>query len=375
MHKPLLLTFNPAPQAVAFTGERADFRRLVTRGGWLELITLGFYRFWLNTDTRRHLWSNTAVGGDAAEYTGTAKELLIGFLVATAVLIPVYLGYFALTLEAERLQAFLSFPLIAFIYLFSQFAIYRARRYRLTRTVWRGARFWMGGSGWSYAWRSALWGVWVWVSMGLALPWRAAALERFKMRHTSYGSLQGSFEGTGGQFFKQAWWLWLLTVLVGWLIIPLPFIYAVYKALEWRWWISGVRFGGVKFESDLDGADLMGFYMKVLGWLVLITMVLSMWIGAVFGIAAWASGAATADAAQAAFQHPVSLMAAGVGYLLMAVAFNIVVRLYLMRDLWAKLAETTVVHNLAAAENVTVHGDLVSGFGEGLADGLDVGGF
>ena len=27
--------------------------------------------------------------------------------------------------------------------------IFRARRYRATRTVWRGARFWMSGSGWA----------------------------------------------------------------------------------------------------------------------------------------------------------------------------------------------------------------------------------
>ena len=129
------------------------------RGALLELVTLGFYRFWLATDMRRHLWSNTAVGGDAAEYTGTAKELLIGFLFALAILAPIYLVYFLIGLEAERLQAFASVPLGLFFYLFAQFAIYRARRYRLTRTVWRGVRFWMTGSGVSYAWRAGLWGL------------------------------------------------------------------------------------------------------------------------------------------------------------------------------------------------------------------------
>ena len=129
------------------------------RGALLELVTLGFYRFWLATDMRRHLWSNTSVNGDAPEYTGTAKELLIGFLFALAILAPIYLIYFLVGLEAERLQAFASIPLGLFFYLFAQFAIYRARRYRLTRTVWRGVRFWMTGSGVSYAWRAGLWGL------------------------------------------------------------------------------------------------------------------------------------------------------------------------------------------------------------------------
>src|SRR6202165_2093838 len=144
------------PVPVLFSGNRGDFFRLVTRGAGLELVTVGFYRFWLATDIRRHLWSNTHIDGDAAEYTGRAKELLIGFLFALAILVPIYLAYFLVGLEAERLKAFGSFPLFAFFYLFGQFAIYRARRYRLTRTVWRGVRFCMSGSGWGDAGGGAL---------------------------------------------------------------------------------------------------------------------------------------------------------------------------------------------------------------------------
>src|SRR5262245_63512170 len=127
----------PTAQQVTFTGDRRSFFSLVMRGAGLEMVTAGFYRFWLTTDMRRHLWSHTIVDGDGAEYTGRGKELLIGFLVAMAILVPIYVAYFILGLEAERLQAFASFPLVAFIYVFTQFAIYRARRYRMTRSVWR----------------------------------------------------------------------------------------------------------------------------------------------------------------------------------------------------------------------------------------------
>src|ERR1700741_5012781 len=80
-----------AANSVAFSGRRSDFRRLVMRGALLEFVTVGFYRFWLATDMRRHLWSHTSVDGDAAEYTGTGKELLIGFFFALAILAPIYL--------------------------------------------------------------------------------------------------------------------------------------------------------------------------------------------------------------------------------------------------------------------------------------------
>src|SRR5712672_4141169 len=126
---------HPPPLPVSFSGDRGEFRRLVTRGAGLELVTVGFYRFWLATDIRRHLWSHTSVEGDAPEYTGTAKELFLGFLFALAILAPIYLAYLLIGLEAERWKAFASTPLAIFYYVFFQFAIYRARRYRLTRTV------------------------------------------------------------------------------------------------------------------------------------------------------------------------------------------------------------------------------------------------
>ena len=100
----------PAP--VSFSGQRGAFVRLVSRGAALELVTAGFYRFWLATDIRRHLWSNTEIDGDAAEYTGRGKELLIGFLFAMAILVPIYLAYFLISIEAERLKAFASIPLL-----------------------------------------------------------------------------------------------------------------------------------------------------------------------------------------------------------------------------------------------------------------------
>ena len=199
----------PLPSPVSFSGDRGDFRRLVTRGAMLELVTFGFYRFWLANDIRRHLWSHTSLDGDAPEYTGRGRELLIGFLFALAILGPIYLAYFLVGIEAERYKAFASVPLILFFYLFGQFAIYRARRYRLTRTVWRGVRFWMDGSGWAYAMRAAGWTLLTVLTLGVVLPWREAALERYKMRHCHYGDLQGSFEGRGSELFKRGWKLWL----------------------------------------------------------------------------------------------------------------------------------------------------------------------
>ncbi|HXO90338.1 MAG TPA: DUF898 family protein [Stellaceae bacterium] len=399
MIMPATSTVPAAPALVSFTGRNGDFRRLVVRGAVLELVTFGFYRFWLTTDTRRHLWSHTEIAGDALEYTGRGRELLFGFLIALAVLGPIFLVYFLIGLEAERIKAFASLPLYLFLFAFGQFAAYRARRYRLTRTVWRGVRFWMTGSGWSYAWRSMLWGLLLVPSIGLAYPWRTAALERFKLRHTLYGNLPGRLDATGGQLFGRIWWIWLLgllpfllfagglvanlfashppaaaivAMLLGTaLLIALPFLHAIRRAREWAWWAGGIRFGSVTVTCDLRSGSLIGVYWALIGFSALVF----------FAFAAVAGGLTAVLVAGMHVRGPVSVgqvpiwgMAAyAVSYLLLGVALGVLARIYTLQRVWQRVVRACAVINIEGAADVTAAGELVSGFGEGLADGLDFG--
>ena len=362
------------PTQASFSGDRNEFIRLTARGAALELVTAGFYRFWLATDIRRHLWSNTLIDGDAAEYTGRGKELLIGFLFAMAILVPIYLAYFLIGIEVERFKEFASFPLILAFYAFGQFAIYRARRYRLTRTVWRGVRFWMDGSGWAYSWRAVLWGFLVVATLGLALPWRAAALERYKMRHSYYGDLRGGFVGEGKELFERAWGLWVLAPFALILFPALPFLYAVFKAIEWRWWLSGVRFAGVRLESKLERGALIHLYWKVIGWYFLAAFALGIYLAICAAVITGLSGGHATAPAVLTKNIPLLVMSA-IGYLGLILSLNVVIRVYLLRDLWATVLQSVQVYNIGAAANVTARGELASALGEGFADGLDVAGF
>ena len=121
---------------------------MLVAGSLYQIPTFGFYRFWPTTKLRRHLWANTRIEGESFEYTGTAKELLIGFLIALAILAPLYIALFVLSFVLEEKRAFASVPLFLILYVLAHFGTYRARRYRASRTVFRGVRFWMKGSGW-----------------------------------------------------------------------------------------------------------------------------------------------------------------------------------------------------------------------------------
>ena len=69
------------------------------------------------------------------------------------------------------------------------------------------------------------------------------------------------------------------------------------------------------------------------------------------------------------------LVLAGLGYLAFALAINVVIRVYLMRDLWVRVLGSVNIIGLEAAADVAARGELANALGEGFADGLDVGGF
>jgi uncharacterized membrane protein YjgN (DUF898 family) len=361
----------PRSGRAAFTGARRDFVALVVRGAALELCTAGFYRFWLATAMRRHLWSNTLVDGDALEYTGRAVELLLGFLFALAILVPFYLLNFLIGIEAERYKVFASTPLLLAFYVFYQFAIYRARRYRATRTVWRGTRFWMKGSGWSYACRANLWSLLVIFTLGFALPWREATLERYKMGNTYFGDVPCRFAGTGWELFKRGWVLWLASLL----ILPIPFVYPVFKARLWKWWIEGVRIGEVHCESGLRGNAFIGLFWKMVGWFMFIGAVDASVI-AIPVTAVIKYGGAKDQLANFLMQYSTLIFVANVAnYLVMMLAMTVVMRIYFTWGIWERVVNAATLHNIDAANFVRAQGTEASALGEGFADSLDVAGF
>ena len=135
--------------------------------------------------------------------------------------------------------------------------------------------------------------------------------------------------------------------------------------------------GEVRFESDLATGALIGLYWKVTGWIALFVLGLSVWVGIAMSL-----GYASTDPSDAFEQRLAvtlnqipALIALGVGYVVAALASGAVMRVYLMRDIWQRVANSITVHNLAAAENVTARGDTVSALGEGFANSLDVTGF
>lgn len=180
----------------------------------LSIVTLGVYSFWGKTEVRRRLWSSVRMQGEPFHYTGTGGELLLGFLFAFfVVFLPVLLvtiGVAVLFGEDNELAInILSLGIQAVFFLLMGIAIYRARRYRLSRTLWRGIRGGMSGQPKSFAW---LW-IWTsmltWMTMGWFAPQRAVEVQKRLHSETTFGDQRLGFEGSAGPLYPVFAVLWI----------------------------------------------------------------------------------------------------------------------------------------------------------------------
>jgi uncharacterized membrane protein YjgN (DUF898 family) len=406
---------------VRFLGEEGAYWRLRIKGAALVVVTLGIYRFWLATDVRRFLWSNTEISGDTLEYNGLATELLVGFLFAVAILVPLYMAFAVVALELDLVAVAPVLTGFALLLLLGEYALYRARRYRLTRTVFRGLRFDQHGSPWRYAcYALVCWAI-VIVTLGLGYPWTSAFIERFKMRNTSYGDLQGRFEGSALSLFLRGLPMWLLVVgvpviaivamarLIDWnalgnaialspgdsdsmntliqsnpqlgkaigLIFSAFFasiligvvLYPVFQAVKLRWWISGLRFGDVAVTSRLRIRQVYRVYLRLLLYLFL--------LGLLAGIVGGMAVAAVLGIVRLAHNATVTQVVGGaIGLLLYVVIMmgsSTIYQVIVAAGLWRLGAQTAALTGEAALDGVRATGTASSALGEGLADALGVG--
>ena len=185
----------------------------------LKMVTLGIYQFWGKTEVRKRIWTAVRINGEPLEYSGTGKELFMGFLfVFGAVLIPLLLLSLVLSIAFGPLGSAVGQAIffIVYLYLFGV-GVYRAQRYRLTRTRWRGIRGSLVGSPWRYGWTSLWTSMLVPFTLGWIYPWRATRLQKLTVENMRFGDRPFGFEENSGPLYGRFIALWLggLASIVG----------------------------------------------------------------------------------------------------------------------------------------------------------------
>lgn len=184
----------------------------------LSIVTLGIYSFWGKTEVRKRIWSAIRLEGEPLLYTGTGKELFLGFLfVFFVVLLPIMLFsfgaayYFGPQSVGYTLFTLGLYVLILFLV---GVAIYRATRYRLSRTRWRGIRGSLVGSpnryAFTYFWTLPL----LILTLGWLGPWRTTKLQNILINDMRFGDRPFSFTATSKPLYSRFAWLWIGSLLI-----------------------------------------------------------------------------------------------------------------------------------------------------------------
>ena len=242
---------------VWFVGSRSALFWLALRAGFWTILTLGFYRFWMKTRLRRWYWSAIRPGGHPLEYVGDPLEKLLGFFIAVVIL-TFYIGIVNLLLMFISFSFFQS----SFIGYFTSvvgvipvwfYAQYRARRYVLGRTRWRGVRFGLEKGAWGYAWRALVHWLVTICTLGILWPRMTFWLEKYKTDRTFFGSAKLVQGGRWQMLIPAA-----MPFAVGVLLLGLVAVWIV--------WVDPIL-GSRVSESD-DVPNDIGALFDVASWLL-----------------------------------------------------------------------------------------------------------
>ena len=217
-------TTSPAARgsAIQFTGNWKEFLPIAVTNLLLTIVTLGIYRFWALARERRYLWSRTQMIGDELEWTGRGGEMFVGFLMAMGVL----LGWLAVIFGGAALLGdwFSILGMICF-YVFLLwafgFAQFRALRYRLSRTWWRGIRGGSHSNGVGYGWTALGNNFIAGLTLGILTPRAIVENWNDRIRAMSFGPhMLDSNVDTHG---LQSRWMMLYAVYIGFFILMFAF--------------------------------------------------------------------------------------------------------------------------------------------------------
>jgi uncharacterized membrane protein YjgN (DUF898 family) len=202
-----------------------------------------------------HIWSRIVMLDDGLEYTGTGKELFVGFMKAALLLSPIFICYVALDLAAQldhdlavvygaaRVVLYVGLAYLFFV------GYYAATRYRLSRTRWRSIRFHQAGSPWQYGWMALLGTGLRILTLGFYTPFLDIKLARYETQNRRFGTASFGFEGQGRDLFRRFALCWLLIPLT------LGLSWFWYDARRLRYIVEHTQMEGLRFvlSTDCDG--------------------------------------------------------------------------------------------------------------------------
>lgn len=242
-----------AVRRVRFHGSALGLFGIQAVNALLTLLTLGVFYFWAKTRVRRYTLGETELEGDRFAYHGTGGELLVGFVKGVAVFfIPI--GLLTILPEVyqapEEIRSSLRSVLWLVGLLLVPVAMVGARRYRLSRTSWRGIRFSFRGRVRQFVGIFVVGTILTSLTLGLYYPVFGTQRQAFMVSHAYFGSRKFDFDGRGRELMKP---------FLGMLLLFLPTLglsWFWFAARRQRYYTEHTRFGATRFRCTVRGGPL-----------------------------------------------------------------------------------------------------------------------
>lgn len=345
----------------------------------LGIVTLSVYRFWAKTNVRRHIWSCVHINGEPLEYTGRGMELFKGALIVFAIFgLPFIIAISAINLAygPQHPAIFgVQILLVLVIAVLWGAAIYRARRYQLSRTLWRGIRGTLTGSSLTYSlmyFGAILARAF---TFGWSTPIMNLNLQQQMTGDMRFGSMPFKFKGRVGPLYATYALCWFLTLA------------ALAAAFAGIGWAVYAMFGGEleKIFADIGGgqnkpdeATLGLLFLGPVALAYLLTFILYPIIWSFYTARELQLFADYTTAGRARFRLDAtawSLIKLAVGNLLLLIFTLGIARPFVQQRLVRFLCDRMTVEGTIDIDRIAQSTDPLDKTGEGLADALDVGGF
>jgi uncharacterized membrane protein YjgN (DUF898 family) len=397
----------PTPQAAppepverpVYDGKAGEVFSLALRNAGLTLITLGIYRFWAKTRMRQYFWSHVSVKGERIEYTGRGRELFLGFLIVLGIgmvtLVPYQLLLNFVLSRNPPLYVLLVIVFYLVLMLLYWAAVFFARRYRFSRSQWRGIRAAQTGSAWEFGFLGLGCTLLNIITIGITVPVTSIWINRYLMTRTMFGPHYFAFEGRAGRLYGPWMITWgvglggyilIVAVLIGLgaagvlrenrtsIAITMILLYALwiggwlamygrYRVVQFRRFTEWTRYETLSFASALPAG-------RVIGMIALYMLTVVVVLGAIAGIAV-AAGLSLVQLAVDPRAAAVAIAAVMVVYL---PAASIARYLIVIHGVAGPLCNTLEIRGRLDFDALEQSAEAMPKRGEGLAEMLDVGG-
>lgn len=351
--------------------QNGEFLKIYLVNLFFTILTFGIFRFWAKTRNRRYIFSRMKLLGDGFEYTGTAKELFLGFLVVMVfILLPfgILPALYAQNISVTKPELAGTIHTVQGVFFFCLFpvAIFRAYRYIASRVNWRGVRFSQVGSTFGYWWRWIVFTLALPLTGGLIYPLRHAVMSRYWVSNMRFGNQVFQTGIRAGRLYKS----FLISYAI--VIVGLGVSIAVFS----------YSFASIESEMTLPGGQLSEEALEIVGALGIGLGLLNLvvWIFAMsFYFAKYISLAISEtslnDCSFKADLGPMKLIGFQlVNLIIMAVTFGLYYPFIVSRYM-AFISENLMAHGEESLEQTIQVERNELKTGEGLADALDVGAF